>query len=289
MALQIKNISETCVVPPSCRERFLALTGAASRPLIERGVCFAGVSELHPPYEIVRRRPGFHLLIFTVAGRGAYELTRDAGELTAGEMWLVPAGTAQRYWAEGTWSIMFFHVDPRLPGGGISQRRALRRQARDLAGLRVAVAGYLAETGSRLPGADRAALAQAELIRVHLDRELALEQLEEETAGPAKLERLWEEVALQPGLAWTVAGLAGRYGLSAAQFRRVMVARLGCAPAEMLQRLRLSRAQELLRRTDYSLEEIADQVGYRSPFSLSRAFRRFCGCSPRAYRKSGYA
>ncbi|HUF60779.1 MAG TPA: AraC family transcriptional regulator [Verrucomicrobiales bacterium] len=289
MALQIKNISETCVVPPSCRERFLVLTGPAARPLIERGVCFAGVSELHPPYEIVRRRPGFHLLIFTVAGRGVYELAREEGELTAGDLWLAPAGTAQRYRAEGAWSILFFHLDASLPGGSVPQRRALRRPARDLTALRLAVTGYLAETVSRLPGADRAALAQAELIRVYLDREVAAERLEEATGGSAKLERLWEEVALQPGLAWTVEGLAGRYGLSAAQFRRVMLARLGCAPAEMLQRLRLSRAQELLRRTDYSLEEIADQVGYRSPFSLSRAFRRFCGCSPRAYRKPGYA
>jgi transcriptional regulator GlxA family with amidase domain len=147
----------------------------------------------------------------------------------------------------------------------------------------------LAEAVSRLPGADRAALAQAELIRVHLDREVSEERLEEPTESGAKLERLWDEVALQPGLDWTVEGLALRYGLSAAQFRRVMFARMGCTPAEMLQRQRLHRAQELLRRTDYSLEQIADQVGYRSPFSLSRAFRRFCGCSPRAYRKAGYA
>jgi transcriptional regulator GlxA family with amidase domain len=202
---------------------------------------------------------------------------------------LVPAGTAQRYWAEGSWNILFFHLDSRLPGSAIAHRRPLRRPARDLSALHVSVKGYLAEAVSRLPGADRAALAQAELIRVHLDRELAAERLEEETGSGAKLERLWEEVALQPGLDWTVEGLAGRYGLSAAQFRRVMLARLGCTPAEMLQKLRLHRAQELLRRTDYSLERIADQVGYRSPFSLSRAFRRSCGCSPRAYRKAAYA
>ncbi|MDA0814705.1 MAG: AraC family transcriptional regulator, partial [Verrucomicrobia bacterium] len=48
------------------------------------------------------------------------------------------------------------------------------------------------------------------------------------------------------------------------------------------------RTKEFLRRTEYSLEQIAKQVGYDSPFSLSRAFKRNAGISPRDFRKSPY-
>jgi AraC-like DNA-binding protein len=49
--------------------------------------------------------------------------------------------------------------------------------------------------------------------------------------------------------------------------------------------LRLERASGLLRMSPARVTEIAEQCGYPSVYSFSRAFRTAYGCSPRAYRK----
>ena len=45
------------------------------------------------------------------------------------------------------------------------------------------------------------------------------------------------------------------------------------------------RAEDLLRRTDLSLAEIAEKCGFANAFSFSRSFRREHGIPPAAYRK----
>jgi transcriptional regulator GlxA family with amidase domain len=55
-------------------------------------------------------------------------------------------------------------------------------------------------------------------------------------------------------------------------------------PREMVARLRMQRAGEMLRSTNYTLDRIASLVGYETPFALSRAFKKHAGVSPREYR-----
>jgi AraC-like DNA-binding protein len=56
----------------------------------------------------------------------------------------------------------------------------------------------------------------------------------------------------------------------------------------VLERCRRARAIELLR-TQASIEEIAECLGYTDPANFTRAFRRWTGRSPRAARKTGRA
>ncbi len=47
-------------------------------------------------------------------------------------------------------------------------------------------------------------------------------------------------------------------------------------------------ATSLLSRTDYSLEQIADELGYSDVANFSRAFKRWSGRSPSNWRKDPY-
>lgn len=58
----------------------------------------------------------------------------------------------------------------------------------------------------------------------------------------------------------------------------------GCTPLRYLRRLRIDKAKELLESTDYSIVDIAAQVGYTSHSAFTRAFREQTGRSPLAYR-----
>jgi AraC-like DNA-binding protein len=88
-----------------------------------------------------------------------------------------------------------------------------------------------------------------------------------------------------PAEPWTVAKLACVANMSRSAFAARFKARLGEAPLEYLTRWRMFRAGVLLRRTERSLAEIADQVGYESDAALSKAFHRVVGMAPGAFRK----
>lgn len=54
---------------------------------------------------------------------------------------------------------------------------------------------------------------------------------------------------------------------------------------EILQDMRQTRAQMLLRDARYHVNEVAELLGYREPANFSRAFKRWFGVSPAAWRR----
>ena len=73
--------------------------------------------------------------------------------------------------------------------------------------------------------------------------------------------------------------------LSPAQFYRMFRKAFDRTPLEYRNDLRMRQAKLLLLEEDYSIGEIAQQLGFESIYYFSRVFRRFTGLSPTAYRK----
>jgi AraC-like DNA-binding protein len=59
---------------------------------------------------------------------------------------------------------------------------------------------------------------------------------------------------------------------------------LGVTPMQYVCDWRLQLAERALIDTRSSVDAIRSQIGFRSPFAFSRAFKRFTGLSPREYR-----
>lgn len=78
--------------------------------------------------------------------------------------------------------------------------------------------------------------------------------------------------------------LAGISSFSPYHFHRIVSAMLGEPIGEFIIRTRIETAAWLLRYTDTLVSEVAYRVGYDTPSSLSKAFRRFFGISPKTYR-----
>lgn len=74
--------------------------------------------------------------------------------------------------------------------------------------------------------------------------------------------------------------------LSASQLRRRFTAVYGVPPIAYRNSIRCRIASELLLRTDRTVAQIAEQVGYPSPSDFSRAFKGSLGSSPSEYRKA---
>lgn len=95
-----------------------------------------------------------------------------------------------------------------------------------------------------------------------------------------------EAVHAAPDEAWTLERLARISGASRSLFARHFAERVGESPMAYVRRWRMSLAAKLLvSDRDRSLESIAQDVGYTSPFAFSRAFKRVLGQSPGRFRR----
>ncbi len=90
----------------------------------------------------------------------------------------------------------------------------------------------------------------------------------------------------RPENAWTVASLASQVRMSRSAFADKFTRLVGEPPLRYVARWRVHKATWHLRTSNEKLTEIARLVGYESEIALSRAFRRFMGTSPGAYRKA---
>ena len=69
-------------------------------------------------------------------------------------------------------------------------------------------------------------------------------------------------------------------------FRQKFKSFTGTTPAQYVINLRITNAMNLMENTDYSIEQIAEAVGYDNPSYFRRLFRKHMGISPSEYKKS---
>jgi AraC-like DNA-binding protein len=84
----------------------------------------------------------------------------------------------------------------------------------------------------------------------------------------------------------SVQDIARNCGLDRSYFGKIFKEAMGYTPQEFLLSFRISKAQDLLKNSPMSVGEISHAVGYENQLHFSRAFAKFCGMSPTAWRKS---
>ncbi len=97
----------------------------------------------------------------------------------------------------------------------------------------------------------------------------ALEAMENHIADPLEL-----------------AQLAKLAGLGVRQLNRIFRNKLGSSTVQFYTRMRLDKAQSLLRMTALNVQDVAEATGFASGAHLSRQFRCVYGVSPTGYRDS---
>lgn len=88
-----------------------------------------------------------------------------------------------------------------------------------------------------------------------------------------------------PEKSWSVATLAREVGMSRSSFAARFQDVVGQAPLEYLTQWRMYQAAGRLVEGKVALPALASAVGYRSEVSFSKAFKRWAGRSPAAYRR----
>lgn len=114
---------------------------------------------------------------------------------------------------------------------------------------------------------------------------LARRGTEADAPPPEAVERMLQRIQAATDRGVTMDELALVAGVDKAYATRLFKRHLGVPPVRYATELRLARAAAWLRGTDETVRLVAQRVGFDDPYHFSRAFKRWSGRSPEAYRR----
>jgi len=158
--------------------------------------------------------------------------------------------------------------------------------------LRLIVQHAIDELDSDRPGAEAVVSRLADILFIGAIRSCLRESLATAESGwlaAIRDQQIGRAIALlhsNPALPWTVDMLADQVALSRSALASKFTRLVGEPPLHYLTRVRLDAAARRLRETNDKLFVIAASAGYDSAAAFTRAFERYVGVSPGAYRRA---
>jgi AraC-like DNA-binding protein len=149
---------------------------------------------------------------------------------------------------------------------------------------------FVAESATARPGGSVVMSRLADVLFVQALRAQMTEKACQEHGLPAladpQIGRAMGLMHARLGDAWTVERLAESVGLSRSGFAARFTELVGEPPLQYLARWRMTKAAQALRETDATIPDVAERVGYQSEASFNKAFKRWEGTGPGAYRRT---
>lgn len=125
--------------------------------------------------------------------------------------------------------------------------------------------------------------AMSELLRLNQESGVQDEDVsvsEREASGVAQITGALEFVRTEYMNSIRVANLAQACRMSETHFRRVFEEAMNMQPVDYINLVRIQNACELMKKTDESMDTIAKKVGFTTPSTFNRNFKKFLKTSP---------
>ena len=247
----------------------------------------------------------FHELVLILDGHGKHAVGEEVHELERGDVFVILGDQTHGYPEAEDLSLVnvlydptllgipvadlggvpgyhaLFKVEPRVRPGGFRSR--LRLSTEQLAQAMQYVARIEEEIAEKRHGHGFIAIAQLMELIGYLSR--CYSQLEPEAERPVtQISELLGHMERHHAEALTVADLLRVAHMSQTTLMRTFGRIMGRSPIDHLIRLRISKARDLLRRTELSVTDVAFRVGFNDSNYFTRQFRRVTGVTPRTYR-----
>jgi AraC family transcriptional regulator of arabinose operon len=233
------------------------------------------------------------LLIYTVAGSGLYRFKGGEYASRPHDVTLYRPGAFQDYqWSPKTrrWDLLFAHFMPRdewLPWLNWPL------QGEGLMLLHLKEPAIWRRVGDRLRKA--VLVTQGSQPRRHL---LGLNALEEallwcDSVNPRqassdidpRVRKVMESICQDSAAPFAEERWARSVGLSGSRLRHLFGRQVGKSIRDFQEEQRLEKAGQLLAHSSLTIAEIADNVGFFSPFYFSLRFKKKTGENPRGFRR----
>lgn len=242
-------------------------------------ILHAGIMQAHFPYEVVRTWQEGAFFIVTLSGSGRILVNGAWHHCGEGQACLLPAYTTNAFHCiddNHGWNfcwVRYQHPDQQIP---------LIASAEPIINHFNADPFYAAMQGLLTEGQQehRDAISKQWALLVHTYvREFVAPHRSDD-----RLWRLWNAIEHNLGYDWTLDLMATKACLSSEHLRRLCKAQHGRSPMQQVRWLRMHRAASMLVTTDYKIEAIAYDVGYKNPIVFSTAFKKHFQLQPSKYR-----
>lgn len=231
-----------------------------------------------------------YILFYTLSGSGLIEQNDQRIELPAGSALLLNCRAPQSYCTAPTqdhWHHYWVHLD----GAGVANlAEVLLPQGRlcPVAVSRLEMQPLFESLTAEWEHGTTA--AQIEMgLTLHRMLALMARQLlagDESRSNRTLIEQAAEYIRQHYSEPLSLDSLLEQTPVSKSWFLRLFRQYMGTTPYNFLLSTRITRAKELLVLTDFSISEIAHQVGFGDESNFSTRFAAMVGQSPQQYRKS---
>lgn len=243
-------------------------------------VPWAGSFSCREDFLIRREGMSSLLLLYTRCGSGVLDFRGETYTLASRTLAFLPCGVPHRYRTEtAPWDFDFLHVSGNLIRAYGDHILALYGTPALTVSPDIGrrIANLVADTAAGAPEATVSDRIYRLLITLICDR--AAEN------GGFDGEKIMKYMAENYATVPDAGAIADAFGYSRSYFSTRFREACGRTPYDYLCELRLTAAKEWLGSTSLPVAEIAERCGFASPSAFIRAFGKFAGQTPLAYRK----
>ncbi|MFD2702046.1 helix-turn-helix domain-containing protein [Paenibacillus shunpengii] len=230
------------------------------------------------------------LIQYTTEGQGMFRLNEQAFEMTSGSAFLAEIpGTHEYYWSEGNepWEFYFLLIRPALIApfweeikqklGSVPSLPPVSRPVKLLREI------YTEARAGRITDPYHASSLVYQFI-LELSR-YASHEHKHRDGWPDSIRLAVDYLESNYDQIISLDQLASELHISKYHLLRLFSRTVGMTPNEYLNKIRLERAVELLRRPDLSVAQVAEAAGFSSSSYFIRVFHHKTGHTPGSFRE----
>ena len=269
-------------IHPKCR-----VTSLPRHSLAEIGMVYAGIDQLYGYFYAGTACSPTHLLWFAYEGMVQIEDGHSMYTLEPGHFIIAPAGSP--HWlglksrsAQGLW----FHLEDRAEWEPLKRRGMQLRLSNEIPTMMLLMKELLLERGSPRSYASSMIRGYEGLICTIIRRQLNLAYTPSQESTSLEMESLRAELIHNPEAPWTIDMMARKIHVSGSHFYKLALQYWKSRPMQVVTKIRMDVARDLLMHTTFTLEQIAEKTGYQNPYAFSHMFLRSTGMRPGAFRKA---
>lgn len=245
-----------------------------------------GYFDCKPSYGIQRNLFSSYLLLIMLTGSMYYQTMRSRGVVRAGQVLLLDCNAPHSYSAQGKCSFTFVHFSG-------AQSKEIYEEIERTTGnliplpdpneLHETIGAMLSSMRSehRMNESETSAMIYGMLMKL-LDKSGASG---EGGIGNPVVDRAITYIQTHLTDKLSVEAIASNAGYSASYFSHLFTEETGMSPYQFVVKSRVEHAQQLLKTTRLTVQEIGFQCGFNSAANFCYTFRRMTGTSPHEYRK----
>ncbi|NVK25399.1 MAG: AraC family transcriptional regulator [Gammaproteobacteria bacterium] len=242
-------------------------------------------------HHVKRTAHSNNLLILCIKGSGKVTTDHLDVNVGAGQILLLPKGTAHEYLADDNkpWTIYWVHMDGHLFE---HYRQMLHISERQLTLDITDPTEIIAEFEQLLTS--RLSIYQNNKYMVSaniLQKMMSLIVCQSQSNVPINAQQLSFkniDAFLEQRLSQSISleQMATAAGYSKYHFAKKFQQEMGISPVRYFLELKIKHACELMDRSLLSVKQVAGELGYEDPYYFSRLFKKVMGISPKQYRQS---